>query len=333
MEFAAETVSDPILVRSAIGKDGLPGAAVPVYNYVVTIDDALMRITHVIRGDDHISNTPKQVAIYRGLRLAGAGVCAPLDDSGRGPRAALKAPRSHIHCDFPRDGVPARGAGELPGPAWLGRRGWQDRDLYSKKELIDAFSLERVTASPAVFDLDKLNWLNRHSIKQADPGRLAALAWGYFAGCLPARKDAPQAVLSWFDQLLAVFLPAVDRLDQLPEKAAAIFGFEPEAARAEGENVRVLAADSARTVLSELAARVRAHAGNITAEVFKDWMNEVKVAAGVKGPDLFHPVRIALTGAHSGREFDKLIPLIEAGSALGLGLPSVRQRIERFVGV
>src|SRR5450631_1232151 len=67
IEFAAETVSDPILVRSEINAKGLPGKAVPVYNYVVTVDDALMEITHVIRGDDHLSNTPKQVALYEAL--------------------------------------------------------------------------------------------------------------------------------------------------------------------------------------------------------------------------------------------------------------------------
>jgi glutamyl/glutaminyl-tRNA synthetase len=62
-------------------------------------------------------------------------------------------------------------------------------------------------------------------------------------------------------------------------------------------------------------------------------MNEIKAATGIKGKDLFHPVRIALTGSHSGPEFDKLLPLIEEGAELGLGIPSVRERIESFVGV
>jgi glutamyl/glutaminyl-tRNA synthetase len=138
---------------------------------------------------------------------------------------------------------------------------------------------------------------------------------------------------AWFASLVALFLPAVDRLDQLPAKAAMIFGFDVEAARADEENAAVLAADSARTVLGELANRVRANSGRVTPEVFKTWMNEIKAATGAKGQDLFHPVRIALTGAHSGREFDKLLPLIEDGARLGLPVPSVRQRIERFVGV
>jgi glutamyl/glutaminyl-tRNA synthetase len=82
-----------------------------------------------------------------------------------------------------------------------------------------------------------------------------------------------------------------------------------------------------------MAGRIRAHSGPVTPEAFKAWMNEVKAAAGVKGKELFHPVRVALTGSHSGPEFDKLIPLIEDGAALGLPIPSIRDRIERFVGV
>jgi nondiscriminating glutamyl-tRNA synthetase len=159
------------------------------------------------------------------------------------------------------------------------------------------------------------------------------LAWGYFPDQLPARESAPEAVRAWFAALLAVFVPGVDRLDELPAKVAFLFGFDTDAVRATEENSQVLSADSARTVLAELADRARAHAGPVRAEEFKIWMDEVKAATGVKGKELFHPVRIALTGSHSGREFDKLIPLIEDGASLGLGIPSVCERIERFVGV
>jgi glutamyl/glutaminyl-tRNA synthetase len=150
---------------------------------------------------------------------------------------------------------------------------------------------------------------------------------------LPAHDSAPEPIKDWFARLLALLVPSVDHLDQLPAKAAPLFAFDPEAARANEENADLLAADSARTVLTEMADRIRAHSGPVTPEVFKAWMNEVKTAAGVKGKELFHPVRVALTGSHSGPEFDKLIPLIEDGSALDLAIPSIRDRIERFVGV
>jgi glutamyl/glutaminyl-tRNA synthetase len=106
-----------------------------------------------------------------------------------------------------------------------------------------------------------------------DPERISALAWSYFAEHLPAPESASETLQAWFARLLALFLPAADRLDQLPDKAA----------------------------------------------------------TGIKGKELFHPVRIALTGSHSGPEFDKLLPLIEDGAARGLAIPTVRERIDQFL--
>ena len=332
VEFAAETVSDPILVRSASGGAGGVSAGVPVYNYVVTIDDALMGITHVIRGDNHISNTPKQVAIYEAFGW-------PVPEFAH-LSTILGADRERLSKRHGATSISTfREMGYLPEALvnYLALLGWGAEDgkteTFTLEELTRAFSLERVTPSPAIFDFDKLNWLNRHYLKLADPERLAALSWGYFADRLPAREAAPESLQTWFGNLLALFVSAVDHLDQLPAKAALVFGFDVEAARANEENAEVLAADSARIVLGEMASRVRAHSGPVSPEIFKAWMKEVKTATGVKGKELFHPVRIALTGAHSGPEFDKLLPLIEDGAARGLGIPSVQERIERFVGV
>ena len=332
VEFAAETVSDPVLVRSVTGGAAGLSSGVPVYNYVVTIDDALMGITHVIRGDDHISNTPKQVAIYQAFGWP-VPVFAHLS-------TILGADRERLSKRHGATSISTfREMGYLPEALvnYLALLGWGAEDgkteTFTLDELTRAFSLERVTPSPAIFDFDKLNWINRHYLKLAAPERLAALSWGYFADQLPHQDAAPETVQKWFAQLLALFIPAVDHLGQLPEKAACVFGFDPEAARANQENAAILAADSARTVLTELADRVRVHHGAVTPQVFKTWMNEIKTATAVKGPDLFHPVRIALTGAHSGREFDKLLPLIEDGATLGLGVSSVRERIAQFVGV
>jgi glutamyl/glutaminyl-tRNA synthetase len=108
---------------------------------------------------------------------------------------------------------------------------------------------------------------------------------------------------------------------------------DPNLARADQENAAILAAGSAQTVLNELANHVRAHAGPISASDFSGWMDGIKEASGVQDDELFHPIRIALTGTHSGPDFDKLIPLIEQGVELNLGIPSVRQRLDAFVGV
>ena len=121
VEFAADAVSDPILVRSS---------GMPVYNYVVTIDDALMKITHVIRGDDHLSNTPKQVAIYQAFRLDGAGVRTSLHHSWAGQNAAFEASWSDFDRDVSRDGCTAGSADKLPGIARMGSGGRHSRDIY-----------------------------------------------------------------------------------------------------------------------------------------------------------------------------------------------------------
>jgi glutamyl-tRNA synthetase/nondiscriminating glutamyl-tRNA synthetase len=332
VEFAAETVSDPILVRSATGGAGGLSVGVPVYNYVVTVDDALMKITHVIRGDDHISNTPKQVAIDEAFGW-------PVPEFAH-LSTILGADRERLSKRHGATSISTfREMGYLPEALvnYLALLGWGAEDgkteTFTLQELTQVFSLERVTPSPAIFDFDKLNWLNRHYLKLADAARLAALSWGYFGERLPAQATAPEAVQSWFERLLALLVPSVDHLDELPAKAALVFGFDAEEARANEENAAVLAVDSARTVLAEMADRVRAHAGAVTPEAFKGWMNEIKGATKIKGKELFHPVRIALTGAHSGPEFDKLIPFIEEGAALGLGIPTIGERIERFVGV
>ena len=284
VEFAADAVSDPVLVRSASGAS----AGIPVYNYVVTIDDALMGITHVIRGDDHISNTPKQVAIYEafGWKVPEFAHLSTI----------LGADRERLSKRHGATSIATfRQMGYLPEALanYLGLLGWGAEDgkteTFTLAELVPIFSLERVTPSPAIFDFDKLNWLNRHYIKLADPERIVKLAERQF--CLqrpgvfplwssselytsetiaalasldpPIHLDIPSPELiakrkAWFRSLLALFLPAVDQLAQLPVKSAFIFGIDPDAAHAEAENAAVLAADSARTVLSEFASRVRA---------------------------------------------------------------------------
>lgn len=323
VEFASETVSDPILVRSS---------GVPVYNYVVTIDDALMEITHVIRGDDHLSNTPKQVAIYQafGWKTPEFAHLSTILGSDR-ERLSKRHGATSI--------ASFREMGILPEALvnYLALLGWGaeggTRETFTQDDLTREFKLERVTASPAVFDWAKLHWLNRHYLKLAEPSRLAELAWPHFSGLLPPRDQAPGIVSAWFESLIALFLPSLDQLDQLPAKGAFIFGFDTSAARTEPENAAVLANELSAKVLAAFAARVSSASGPVTPEQFKIWMNEVKGETGAKGKDLFHPVRIALTGAHSGPEFDKLVPVIEAGSALNLPVhvPSLSERLNRFL--
>lgn len=327
--FPAAEVSDPILVRSS----PQPGTlGMPVYNFTVVVDDALMSITHVIRGDDHLSNTPRQVVTYDafGWTLPEFAHLSTI----------LGPDRQRLSKRHGATSIAAfREMGYLPESLvnYLALLGWAphggDRELFSPDELIREFDLSRVTPSPAVFDFDKLNWINRHYLKSAPLDRVAGLALPYFvaAGWLPATLAGPED--TWFRAVLMLLLPSADRLDQLPEKASVFFAFDAAAAKTNPENAEILATATAQTVIREFATRIDSESTHVTPERFKAIMNEVKAAAGVKGKDLFQPMRIALTGSPHGPEFDKLIPLLEDGAELSLPQPvlGVRARLDIFL--
>lgn len=320
VEFSNEVVSDPIIVRS----NGMP-----VYNYVVVVDDGLMKITHVIRGDDHLSNTPKQVALYEALGW-------PVPEFAH-LSTILGADRERLS---KRHGATSianfREMGVLPEALvnYLALLGWAPtggtRELFTPEELIKEFSLERVTPSPAVFDMEKLYWLNRHYIKQAPPERINKLALSYYGPAIS------QGAISWFGRLTQLFAPYVDRLDQLPEKAKPIFQYDAKAALANPDNAEVLALSNTDAVIARFTVKVledeSAQAGQLAPERFKQMVNEVKAETGAKGKELFHPIRLMITGSHSGPDFDKVIPIIEEGSHLDLPkhVLSVRERVEAF---
>ncbi len=359
IEFPSEVVGDIVIVRSAKPGPGPEGESfvaelmasevasgalaqnvlgMPIYNFVVVIDDVLMKITHVIRGDDHVSNTPKQVAVYEALGM-------PVPEFAH-LSTILGADRERLSKRHGATSIVSfREMGVLPEALvnYLALLGWAPtggtKEIFSPAELIAEFDLSRVTPSPAVFDMEKLYWLNRHYLKQAAPERIVALALPDFvkAGYLPnAIGEASDEVRQWFARVVALLVPYVDRLEQLPEKAKIFFAYDAAGAVANPDNAEVLGAASCAAVLQAFYGKVRSEqAGKFTAERFKEIINEVKAEAAVKGKDLFHPIRTVMTGSHSGPDFDKLIPLLEDGAALPLPVhvKSVRERVEEFAGV
>jgi glutamyl-tRNA synthetase/nondiscriminating glutamyl-tRNA synthetase len=340
VEFSNEIVSDPIILRSS---------GMPVYNYVVVIDDALMKITHVIRGDDHLSNTPKQVALYEALGWPVPEFAHLSTILGSDRERLSKRHGATSIANFREMGV-------LPEALtnYLALLGWAPpggtREIFSRDELVKEFSLERVTPSPAVFDMEKLYWLNRHYIKESSPERIHAQALSFFARAgfmgedIRPRLQANEALelnvepplSEWFFKITDLLVPSVDRLDQLPERASLIFNYDAKAALASPDNAEVLGWANTEAVLARFTVKVLedecAHEGKLTAEQFKKIINEVKAETGAKGKELFHPVRIVVTGSHSGPEFEKLIPILEQGSHLPLPkhVLSVHERVEQF---
>jgi glutamyl-tRNA synthetase/nondiscriminating glutamyl-tRNA synthetase len=336
VQFPNEVISDPIILRSS---------GMPVYNYVVVIDDALMKITHVIRGDDHLSNTPKQVALYEALGW-------PVPDFAH-LSTILGADRTRLS---KRHGATSianfREMGVLPEALfnYLALLGWAPtggtREIFSRDELVKEFDLGRVNPASAVFDMEKLYWLNRHYVKQtpAQDLRVGALPYFVRAGLLggPERSDvstdglqqvsASVEVWDWFGRVVELLAPSVNMLSELPGRASWIFHYDAKAALDAPDNAEVLGWPKSRQVIEAFARRVEQEPGAITAERFKQLINDVKTEIGVKGKELFHPIRLAVTGSHSGPEFDKVIPILEQGSRLQLPkrVLSVRQRLEQF---
>jgi glutamyl-tRNA synthetase/nondiscriminating glutamyl-tRNA synthetase len=324
IRFHTDVIGDPVLVRS----DG-----VPAYNYAVVIDDALMQISHVIRGEDHISNTPRQLLVYEAFgwdapEFAHVSLVMGPDHSPLSKRHGATSVKEY------------RERGYLPEALtnYLALIGWspgEGQELLPLDELARRFRLEDVGHSAGVFDVEKLAWVNRHYLKAAAPEQLAHLAAPFLrrAGWLrdPLDEDA---------EFLRFVVPAaaasVDRLEQVPDRLAFLFDYS--AARTlERPEIRD-EARAARAVIEALAAELRTSPRLLDRDAFRSLAARVRERTGHKGKSLLHPIRLALTGQSEGLELDVAVPAIERGAALrDSGAPSgitpirgARERAEEF---
>jgi len=236
---------------------------------------------------------------------------------------------------------------------YLALLGWAPsggtREIFSLEELIEEFSLERVTPSPAIFDMEKLYWLNRHYLKQAPPERVQRLALPYYTRAMieelkgshdiesPSYDWHPnEQTVKWLAKVTQLLVPYVDRLEQLPERAGMILHYDAQAALQSPDNRELLQWPETTAVFARFMFKILEHesasAGSLTPEEFKEIVNHVKAETGAKGKNLFHPIRMMITGSHSGPDFDRLIPIIEEGSRLQLPqkVLSVCERVHAF---
>ncbi len=319
----SSVIGDPVLVRS----DGHPA-----YNFAVVVDDALMEVTHVVRGEDHISNTPRQVLLYEALGY-------PLP---RFAHLALVMGPDHTPLSK-RHGATSvaefRAKGYLPEALvnHLALIGWSpggDVELLPVGEMASRFSIEAVGHSAGVFDEEKLAWVNRHYLRLADPRRLTRLAVPYFER--DGLAASPDAVgLDYLASVVPLASGSVDWVDEIPHRLRFLFHFDPAAALADADVQAVLGHDGARGVIASLA-RELAHAGRLVdRERFRAIVGSVKQETGQKAKGLFHPIRVALTGEAGGPELDVAVPAIDRGADLpgssGLGpILGCRERAQAF---
>ena len=301
--FSSEVIGDPILVRS----DGHPA-----YNYAVVIDDRLMEISHVIRGDDHISNTPRQLALYGALGWEPPAFAHLSTILGPDRSRLSKRHGATSLQNFREEGV-------LPEALrnYLALLGWSPADgkteIFEGKVLVEQFSLTHVTKSPAVFDPEKLAWMNRHYMKMAAPARMAAESARFFIarGFLRRRTDD---ALGYVESLLPMAVGSVDRLEEIPDRLAFLFRFDAAASLARSEVAEVVHETGAREVIAALPEAI--NGPMLDRDAFRAMASRVKERTGQKGRALFHPIRVALTGEAGGPELDLSVPAIDRGAAL-----------------
>ena len=319
--FNTDVIGDPVLLRS----DGRPA-----YNFAVVVDDALMEITHVIRGEDHISNTPRQVLLYQalGFGMPQFGHLALVMGPDHTPLSKRHGATSVA--EF-------RARGYLPEALvnYLALIGWSpggDQELLPIDELARRFAVEDVGHSAGVFDQEKLAWMNRHYMKEAAPARLAAESMRYFLARGYVKRRSDESV-EYISSILPMAVGSVDRLEEIPDRVRFVFEFDAAAAMSRDEVAHVLREPAARSVIAALAREIDAPI--LDRDAFRAVANRVKSATGQKGKSLFHPIRVALTGEGAGPELDLAVPAIDRGAALapqtGLArIVSSRERAEAF---
>ncbi|HEY9724739.1 MAG TPA: glutamate--tRNA ligase, partial [Oscillatoriaceae cyanobacterium] len=273
----AQMVDDFVLIK----KDG-----VPTYNYAVVIDDATMGITHVLRGDDHLSNTPKQIAIYQALNL-------PLPRFGHIPMI-LGPDKTRLSKRHGATSVMQYSTDGYLSDAlvnYLVRLGWAhgDQEIFSREEMIRAFDLQGLNKTAAVFDPAKLEWLNAHYIKSMPASDLAVCMLPFWeAKGLPAAAQPP----AWLARVVSSLQERSRTLVQLAE-ASAIF-FDRPLEFDDAAVSKFLNAENAALLgtLRERLAALPEWEESALETTFKALAEE----RGIKLGALIQPTRVAVTG-------------------------------------
>lgn len=292
----AQTLDDFIILRS----DGNP-----VYNFAVVIDDVLMKINYVIRGDDHISNTPRQILIYRSLghplpRFAHVPMILGEDRTRLSKRHGATSVQQY------------RDAGYLPEAMinYLVRLGWSyddKQEIFAPDELIEKFSLEKVSGNAAVFSVKKLEWLNEHYIQKMDlAGRTRAVLPFLIKANIVSAQEAEKRL----DYLTRIVGIAGSRLKTLADIVQYSDFFFLEKIIPEAEAVeKVLKKTDTPAICQKLHDALKESPSWEKEALLKE-LDRVCEAAGLKRKDFFQVLRVALTGRINSPDLMDIMTLL-----------------------
>jgi glutamyl-tRNA synthetase len=286
MELAHDMVGDWVTLRS----NGLP-----TYNFACAVDDNLMKISHVIRGEEHLPNTLRQIMIYDAL-----GATHPI--FAHVP-LILAEDRSKLSKRHGASSVgDLRANGFLPDAAgnYLVLLGWshpQSKEIIPREEMVKTFTIERIGKAAAIFDKKKLLWVNGQYIRKLDVDTLVKLVEPYMPEFLQQRYDAATR-----REIVSILQDSIDTLADFAPRAAI---FEPDVPCDE-EAKALLHTESAQRVIVSMVTRLKEHSGSITPEAFKDMILATGQETGLKGKDLYFPIRGAMTGSVHGPDLTRV---------------------------
>ncbi|MDF9407517.1 glutamate--tRNA ligase [Pelotomaculum isophthalicicum JI] len=307
VSFECNGIGDFIILKS----DGIP-----TYNFAVVVDDHLMSVSHVIRAEEHLPNTPRQILLYEALgwpspEFAHVSLILGKDRSKMSKRHGATAVEQYQE------------KGYLPEALdnFLALLGWSpggEEEILTIEALKQQFSLERVAKSPAVFDLDKLNWLNGHYIRQAPLGEITDLAIPYLekAGYITTPLSQPK--YEWVKMVVDAVREYLTCLSEITGHVAFFFADMIEVK--ENEAKEILSGEQVPAVLAALRNKV-AGSGELTNSEAKLLLKEVGKETGFKGKQVFMPVRVALTGSTHGPELNQVMVI--------LGKDKIYSRLDR----
>jgi len=278
------------------------------YNFACVVDDHLMEITHVIRGEDHLSNTPKQALLYRALHWEPPKFAhLPLIT---GPD---HKPLSKRHGDTSLDYFYSQGYLPAALTNFMALLGWSSPDgeeILSLEQMAERFSLERVHKAAAVFDIAKLKWMNGKYLRRLGPEALYEQAAPHLEAAGYRLADREE---SWW---VAAVDSVRDNLDLLSDAAPALRIYVREPRQRSPEANLLLREESARKVLkafaAELAGRTR-----LDEDQFAEIVSDLKKKLGLKDEALLMPIRAALTGEVQGPELKRAAVLLGREEILG----------------
>lgn len=309
--FEAEGIGDYVIVK----KDGTP-----TYNFAVAVDDHLMEISHVLRGEDHISNTPKQIMIFEafGWETPIFGHMTLIVNENR--KKLSKRDESIIQFIEQYEEL-----GYLPNALFnfIGLLGWSpggEEEMFDKEQFIDIFDPARLSKSPAVFDTQKLEWMNNQYMKEIDVDHLTELSLPHLIKAGRVVETMDDTEKQWVRKLIALhqekmsYGAEIVELTELFFKKDILYNREEQSVLDDEHVSEVLKAFS-----NELATLE-----DFSADQIKASMKAVQKATGQKGKNLFMPIRVATTGQTHGPDLPQAIEI--------LGKEKVLTRLQKLIG-